>query len=86
MQKKTQKADKKVVKKTQKDARIKKIELEYLPRLYGAWEKVQGLMNELDCELGLKVQPRELVHFDFACSRMEEAFNKLEDEINKREP
>lgn len=75
------------VKKPRKDSttgkkdKVKSLELEYLPKMYRAWEKVQSLMNELDCELNLRVQPKELMHFDFACSRMEQAFEKLEDEI-----
>lgn len=63
---------------------VKDVELRYLPKLYEAWEKVQGLMNELDCELNLRVQPKELMHFDFACTRMEQAFENLEEEIKAR--
>lgn len=70
--------------KTVKVDRVKQIELKYLPKMYDAWCKVQGLMNDLDAELNLRKQPKELMHFDFACSHMEQAFNKLEDEIANR--
>ena len=63
---------------------VKDVELRYLPRIYQAWEKVQGLMNDLDSELNLKKLPNELVHFDFACSAMEQAFERLEREIKDR--
>ncbi len=84
---KVQKGAKKPVKKVQKrgNERIKSLELEYLPKMYEAWEKVQSLMNELDVKLSLRVQPPELAHFDFACARMEDAFEKLEDEIKGRD-
>lgn len=98
MRKKLQKCDEAPVKKVQKSGktgvkkmrksvndRIKSLELEYLPKLYRAWEKVQSLMNELDCELNLRIQPKELMHFDFACTRMEYAFDKLEQEIKARD-
>lgn len=86
MRKKLQNSDKTPVKKVQKsdNDKIKKLELLYLPKMYRAWQKVQSLVNELDLELNLRVQPKELMHFDFSCSRMEEAFTKLETEINKR--
>jgi len=86
MRKKLQNSDEAPAKKVQKSGKdkIKKLELLYLPKMYEAWKKVQSLMNDLDRELNLRSQPRELMHFDFACSRMEEAFTKLEDEINKR--
>ena len=73
----------KKVRKSGKD-KIKSLELEYLPKMYRAWEKVQNLMNELDRELNLRIQPKELMHFDFACTRMEDAFDKLEQEIKAR--
>lgn len=63
---------------------IKDIELRYLPLMYQAWEKVQGTTNELDKELNLRKQPKELMHFDFACSMMEQAFDRLEEEIKGR--
>ena len=60
------------------------IELRYLPKMYDAWQKVQSLANDLERELDLRVQPAELMRFDFACSSMEDAFDKLEQEINKK--
>lgn len=86
MRKKLQNSDgtpSKKVRKSGKD-KIKSLELKYLPKMYRAWEKVQSLMNELDRELNLRIQPKELMHFDFACTRMEDAFDKLEWEINAR--
>lgn len=63
---------------------IEGIELRYLPKMYDAWQKVQSLANDLERELNLRVQPAELMHFDFACSRMEDAFDRLEKEIKER--
>jgi hypothetical protein len=77
------KTAKTTAKKPSKD-RVAELELRYLPKMYQAWEKVQALMNQMDAELNMKRQPQELMHFDFACSRMEEAFNKLEAEIEAR--
>ena len=64
--------------------KVQQVELKYLPKLYQAWEKVQSLTNQLDAELNLKRQPPELMHFDFACSAMEQAFERLEREIDER--
>lgn len=63
---------------------VKDVELRYLPLMYQAWEKVQGVTNALDRELNLRKQPKELMHFDFACSMMEQAFERLEKEIKER--
>ena len=86
MRKKLQNSDGTPAKKVQKSGKdkIKSLELEYFPKMYRAWEKVQSLMNELDRELNLRIQPKELMHFDFACTRMEDAFDKLEQEIKAR--
>ena len=64
--------------------KVQQTELKYLPKMYQAWEKVQSLMNQMDAELNLKRQPQELMHFDFACSAMEQAFERLDREIKER--
>ena len=74
----------KAAKASGKKRTVVEIEVEYLRKMYDAWQKVQSLANDLERELNLRIQPAELMRFDFACSHMEQAFEKLEADIKNR--
>jgi hypothetical protein len=77
---------KKQQKRKTKNQKISEAELEYLPKMYRVWEKLQSLMNELEAEglKGVKPAPSEFKAFDAACGAMEDAFVRFEDAAKER--